>query len=331
MARRIDDRPTLWEALHSQRIFRFDGDKPEERAAKVEEIFRLAREIGGRRREFLARFDYRLAHRIQIADRDGIDREIENCDRLADELHQPAYAGFAARAHAARAIWLGQFDEAEIWMDRALEHGRRADRDIAVLSRSSALRSLRRMQGRHGEMESDLMAVGRLPKNRGHKWAASALLYAETGREADARREFDQLATDGFSRLRRDSNYTTNLALLAETCALLADRVRAEVLYDLMIPHRGLYILIPTIVASGCASRYLALLAGMLDRDEAAQAHFDEALSVERRMGALSFEALTERDYASWLLRRGDPGDAKDADVRLARAERIAGEIGLHL
>ena len=151
------------------------------------------------------------------------------------------------------------------------------------------------------------------------------------GRLDEARSDFEQLAADGFSAIRRDSNYPMNLALLAEVCVALDDARRAETLLERLLPYRGLYLFIPTLVAVGCGSRYVGLLATGLGRWDLAETAFEEALAVERRMEALPFEALAERDYANMLEMRGDRGDSKQSATRRRRAADIAGAIGLVL
>lgn len=328
IARRVGDSATSWHVLYARRLLRFALDEPT-RAGLAEELVALAQESGDRAREFLARMDLRLGEAIERADPAAVEGELDACRALAEELRQPSFHWMVSRAQAARAVWRGCFAEAEQLLDRALVQGRRADPDIAQLSHVAALHALRRMQGRFLECEEELRRPGRLPLTRGHKWASLALLYAESGRTALARRELDGLARRDFAELRRDSNYVFNLALLAESCARLGDRARAARLSELLAPHAGRYAAVQAIVTAGCASRHLGLLATALERWDEAAAHFEQALDVERRMGAPPFEAWVRRDTARMLLRRGEPGDRSAAHELLAAAAKTAREIGL--
>jgi DNA-binding winged helix-turn-helix (wHTH) protein len=328
IARRVGDAATSWDVLYARRLLRFALDE-RMYAGLADELLALAQESGDRAREFLARMDFRLSEAIERADPAAVERELGACRALAEELRQPSFHWMASRAQAARAVWRGLFADAEQLLDRALAQGRRADPDIAQLSHVAALHALRRMQGRFLECEQELQKPGRLPRTRGHKWASLALLYAESGRTALARRDFDGLASGEFSELRRDSNYVFNLALLAETCARLDDRARAARLYELLAPYASRYVAVQTIVTAGCVSRHLGLLATSLERWDDAAVHFEEALEVERRMGALPFEAWVRRDSARMLLRRGEPGDRRAARDLLAAAATTAREIGL--
>jgi hypothetical protein len=56
------------------------------------------------------------------------------------------------------------------------------------------------------------------------------LLLADAGRVATAQRELADLGARGFTDLPRDITWLVSMALLAETAALLGDRVAAGVL-----------------------------------------------------------------------------------------------------
>src|SRR5207302_10466620 len=64
-----------------------------------------------------------------------------------------------------------------------------------------------------------------------------AFLYAETGREDESRKIFDELAVDGFGELVGQGGATISVCWLAEACALLEDAPRAATLYELLLPY----------------------------------------------------------------------------------------------
>lgn len=328
MARRLRDPDVLWAVLRRERLYRFEPTQDAERAALVDEISRLARESGDPEREFQARFEYGLADALERADPDGVERELAACARLAETLRQPAFHWAVARAEGARALWQGRLAQAEAYLDQAREHGRRAG-ERADLSYHSALLALRRLQGRFAELEPALRADHRLAKARGHKWSALALLLAESGRTDEARAELAGLAADGFAAIRRDSNFDYNLALLSEVCTRVGDESAAAALHALLLPRAHRYLAIPGVVAAGCASRFLGLLATRLRHFGEAEAHFEAALEVERRMRARAFELCVERDFARLLAARGGPRDRVAARLRQHRAAELARELGL--
>jgi DNA-binding winged helix-turn-helix (wHTH) protein len=329
LARRHGDPATLWEALFARRLFRFAPDRQKMGLETGEELVELAQKSGDRGRELLARIDFRLCEPIMRADRVEIDRELERCAAIARELREPALHFLVSRANAARALWQGRLDDAETLLEETRELGRRADPDIAQLSYDTAQIPLRRMQGRFAELEATLQRDGRLPRTRGHRWSALCLLLAETRRLASARVEFEGLSARGFADLRRDSNFTCNLALLAEVCHRLGDRARAAELRELLAPWAGCYVGLHTIAAYGCASRFLGLLDCVLGDRRAAVRSLEEAVAVEERMGARPHEAWALRDLAGALEDRdGARGRAPALELR-RRAREIAAEIGM--
>ena len=69
----------------------------------------------------------------------------------------------------------------------------------------------------------------------------------------------------------------------------------------------------PIEAALGSASRALGMLATVLGRYADATRHYHDALQMNRRMGARTWVAHTERDYAQMLLARGETGDHERA------------------
>ena len=329
MARRVGDRATLWQVLYLERLSLLEPGADRERRAADEEAVRLARELGDPEREHLSRMSMRLPRLIEEARPIEVDAELDACVAYARELRQPSFLWAATRATAARALWQGRLAEAEEAMEEALAIGRRADETEVVLSYHSQLLWLRRVQGRFAELETALRRVSVLSFDRGHKAAALALLLVETGRDAEARDLFEGLAADSFARLRRDSNYAYNLALLAETCARLGDEEHAAELDALLAPYGERWIAIPLTVAAGSAARYRGLLAVTRGRLGEAAAHFEAARAVERRMGAPPHEAYVCRDWARVLRKRDASGDREAARRLLERTRDIARRLDL--
>jgi hypothetical protein len=90
---------------------------------------------------------------------------------------------------------------------------------------------------------------------------AEAIVHAERGREAEARRDFEQLAAGGFSGVARNMAWLFSIAWLAEVCAWLGDAARAETLYGLLAPFATRQVTIGPILAFGAVARYLGVLA----------------------------------------------------------------------
>ena len=135
-------------------------------------------------------------------------------------------------------------------------------------------------------------------------------LLADLGRDAEARRQLDQVtATDCTPAV---------AALAAETAAALMSRAHARVLVAPLEAHAPAG-------AGGCGSvaRHLGLLAHTLGRWDEAEAHFRVALEVNARAAAPVLVAHTRRDYSALLRVRGEPGDWELATDLLSQAAAV--------
>ena len=150
--------------------------------------------------------------------------------------------------------------------------------------------------------------------------ATLANLYFRLGRREDAQREFDQVAAQDFANLPRDASWVVTMANLAYICSYINDVRRAAILYDLLLPFAPRQLVIGgAAIGVGSILRFLGILATTMSRWEEAVAHFEGALLMNTRIGAIPFVALTQQEYGAMLLKRGDPGDREKAHQILIR------------
>jgi DNA-binding CsgD family transcriptional regulator len=79
----------------------------------------------------------------------------------------------------------------------------------------------------------------------------------------------------------------------------------------------------------GAADRYIAMLAATLGDWEIAEAHFEAALKLNRRMGASTWLAHTAYQYGRMLHARARAEDASRAASMLTEAAALAERIGM--
>ena len=293
----------------------------DERAVAIEELFELATARGNRLAEADARV-LRLQHRIEVAEPRAIGRELDACEALGDELRHPHVVAHVARIRAMRALWRGELEDAEGLVFRAFEVGQASDARLAGAALSGQLGSLRRLQGRSSELEETLRnAADAMPEMVTFR-CGLAMLLVESGEPAqleEAREIFEALCDEDFAALRRSGpHHAWNLAMSAELCHALGDVTRASGLASILEGLRGRYITIPSVATSGCASRYLGLLRATEGAETTARALLDEAIDVERKMGANAFLPLALADRASL-------GECDD-EALLAEARSVAGK-----
>jgi class 3 adenylate cyclase len=157
-----------------------------------------------------------------------------------------------------------------------------------------------------------------------------AQVYVETGREAEARTEFEDMAASDFADQPRDGQWLVHMVLLGETSVLLGDSRRAAILYDLLLPYAERNAVAQGFTDyEGSVSQYLGLLAATMKRWEDAEKHFEDALEMNERMGARPWVAHTQHDYADMLLTRDDKGDRERALELVSEALNMAQEMGM--
>jgi DNA-binding CsgD family transcriptional regulator len=155
-------------------------------------------------------------------------------------------------------------------------------------------------------------------------------LLTELGMHEAARTELSRLRADGFATVRHDGLRTAALSYLADACATLADTHSAPLLYQELEPLAGANIRVGQAVACyGAADRYLGMLSTVMGNWDIAQAHFEAALALNRRMGAHTWTAHTAYQFARMLRSRGRPADQQRADELITEATRATERFGL--
>jgi class 3 adenylate cyclase len=330
MARRLGDPKTLAEWLWVRIDVCRAPHQDAERNALIDERIALAERLGDKEIESRAR-DSRLEFVLQLADPQAFDREVAVARRLAEEGRTAAVVWTAEFLEGVRALWQGRLEEAWTQLTAAVHKGQRANPTFALAIFAPSLYVLRRFQGRLEELQSAVRDGARQGEFYSPRYRCHLVdLYLELGRDAEAREELVEIARSAplhrEELVGQDASY--ELALLSEACTRLGDEAFGAFLYDLLVPRAGRYVTLRWYSTLGCASRYLGLLATLAKRYADAEAHFEEALRVERRMSGRPWQAYTLIDYARMLIQRGARGDAEIARRQVSEAIAIAQTIG---
>jgi predicted ATPase len=326
VARRSGDVDALAEALIARHVVAWRPDSARERLELATEILALSRTS---RNDTLAEWGHalRLTDLLELGDVARAKRASGAFAQLSEQLQQPFYF-WVARVHMA--VWAlleGRFVEGERLAQEAWTIGKSVDPD-AGLCFDSQLFIARFSRGRFEELEAMLQrAVSRQPAAR--LWRCMlAQLYAEVGREAAARSEFEPIASDNFADLPRDYLWLTCVSCLTRVCASLNDTSRAYGLYDQLLPYAEHHVVTGFGFAwNGAVSHYLAVLASITSQWDEAVRHFDQALATHTKVGARAFVADTQYEYAAALLKSGD--QRKKASALLSEARNTARDLGM--
>ncbi len=327
MARRLDDVDTLKTALMGRHVSLLHLEHLDERLSLIDEVLALAK---GHRPLTAEAHHWRLLDLCELGDVDEAHRDHAELTRLARELRQPLLQHLALGWESNFAHIAGDVEAAERLATESFARGQRAQTGSAGSSLASMFYTLRRQQGRIGELIGQMRALEEAGSASDAWRAALALALVETGEVDDGRDRFERLAGSDFSPVPRDWFWSLTAALLAETCAALGDGERAARLYELVEPYAERYVQVIFTVNWGSFHRHLGLLASAMDRFDDAERHFEAALVRNAHMGAVLMTAETQCAYGALLRRRDARGDRARAAELGALAEAVARPRNLH-
>jgi tetratricopeptide (TPR) repeat protein len=151
----------------------------------------------------------------------------------------------------------------------------------------------------------------------------------QSGNSRRAQAELDALVRDDLAAVPRDLFWLGAACLLAEAARALHHRAAARTLAARLEPHADRVAQIGLAVSVGPVRRFLALLAAELGQTDQARRHFEGALEMSRRVGAVTAEAHTQCEFAALLLGSGDSADAAQARDLLVSARATAERVGI--
>ncbi|MCA1705661.1 MAG: hypothetical protein LC808_21345, partial [Actinobacteria bacterium] len=279
IARRLGQPTVLVGALSATRVIRWGPTNTELRLAYSDEILALSEQSGDPELVVRSRLG-RLADLIEIGRREDVEQELDATLAAAADLRQPYYIWRALSWGALKSMVNGEWDEAEQRVADSLEVWHSDLHPDALQCSRIQRATLAAVEGRPAEAADLLRLVaGVHPMIPSYRCLlARALLQAE--RPEEARREFGCFAADGFLSPPMDANWLMGITALAETCAGLDDRERANVLYELLFPFGNRMVVLDAFGGgfSGPVSYYLGLLACTMTRPVEAHAHLTAAL-----------------------------------------------------
>jgi DNA-binding NarL/FixJ family response regulator len=331
-ARRSGDRVALAFALSAMHVAHWRPGNVSERLAAATEAVHLAEQNGDRDLACWGHH-WRAIDLLELGDIAALDEELEAHRRVAEELRAPYSIWNSLRLRAMRAIMEGAFADGERLALEALEIGRRVDPVDAHAMFTTQIWNVRLWQGRLEELVADWERYCEYYQAIPAWRARLAWLYTEIGRSAEAQRELERLAPDGFAALPQEMHWLSAVTFLAEACYRLRDTDHAATLYELLLPYAGYNVRsggYPVSLACfGSASRPLGMLAATLGRWDAAMHHFEDAISMNTRMQAWPWVADARHAYAVMLLARHARGDLARARAHLEQALTLYDQLGM--
>ncbi len=330
MASRIGDATTLAKTMHlSLYALRVQPDYIGKRLAYATEMLQLANELDHMDLTLNASL-WQIMELLELGDIQTLDTRLEAFTRLAHEIRHPHNLYLAASVQMTRALLNGRFAAAEKLAHQALAVGHQLPGPGVDGTFGIQMFTLRQQQGRLRELAPLVKHFVRQHGSTSAWRPGLALIYREIGQKREARMEFERLAAHDFTDLPQDTLWVVCIVYLTEVCAFLGDGRHAATLYDLLLPYAGHNVVAgAAYMCYGDASRYLGMLAHAMEHWQEAEQHFEQALTMNAKMGARPWLAHTQYDYAMMLATRDYPGDADKASLLLHEALLTARELGM--
>lgn len=268
--------------------------------------------------------------RLTVGEANDLEAGLEVMSDLASKLRSPAQLWGIYAGQAMLALATGRLAAAEELIARAFALGERAQQAVAISAHRLQRYTLWDFVGGLEHVAAEIDALVADYPTRPAFRCALAHLHARLGRPAEAKRILDDLgAADDFSALPFDHEWLFAMSLLADTSALLGDADSAAGLYGLLLPWKAFNVVDYPEGIRGSVARYLGILATTTQRWEEAEVHFEEAIAMNKKMGARPWVAHTQRDYAEMLLARNEAGDRERAVSMIEQALVTYRQLGM--
>jgi hypothetical protein len=307
MALRLSTPDALVEALHARHWATLRPDSVHDRLANAQQTLLVAAGAGEQEAAFLARHA-RLHCYLELFDGAGFNAELAAMEQLAGRIRLPFYTWHVRCLRAIRTLLHGNLADAERQMRDAAEAGRlRTSGYVTYMYEYAQMVCIPWTQGRFDDVVDQVRVHGERFRNI-PRWRDS-LLAAEIGDRTAARAEIERHARDAFRNLPRDGLWLLHLSALAQACVLVGDRTRAEALYELLLPFSDRNAISISTMPFGPVAMRLGMLAGLLERWDDVDRHFDEAIDLCGQLDARAIRARVLLEHARVLVARDGDGD----------------------
>ncbi|MBV8999667.1 MAG: AAA family ATPase [Solirubrobacterales bacterium] len=264
---------------------------------------------------------------VALADMASARREVSALREIAQTTGQPFILHVAEHYGAAIALGDGRLGASEAMTHASEEAARLLTGRDATGTLGIQMFSLRREQGRLAQLAPVIRILAAREREHGPWRPGLASLLAELGMVAEAKRELQRIADEGLEPLRQ--LWLASLTYITDACSAVGDEEAAALVYPALEPLSGKNVMIGNLVTCyGAADRYLGMLARTLGEWERAEQHFERAIELNRQMGAATWLAHTQYEYAQLIL-ASRPHNRRLATVLLEEADELAAGIGM--
>lgn len=324
VARALDDPVTLLAVLNKTLTTIGAPGTGVEQMALASEAVDLAVRLGDAVAEFSASFQ-QVSASVQVVDREALDRSVDRCHEIANQIGQPVLRWQSCLVSGLRALLDGDVSAAEAWGEEALVHG--VAEPEALPAWGGQTLELRRIQGRIDEVVDLFAEVASDPVDIADVvGSAVAAMAADAGDLDRARSLIDEASAGGFAHS-RDFLWTSTTVMYGEATAGVGDRVAdAEQLIALLLPHAD-EVATSTVTVVGVVAATLARLSLACGRHDEAAAHAAAARDIAARLRAPYWTARARLLQVEAWQRAGRHVD--EVSTALADVDATVTQLGL--
>ncbi len=269
---------------------------------------------------------WRIEDAFELGAIDVVDAGIEALGAVADELGGTLARWHHLRARAARAQLVGRFDEAFALARRFRDLARRSQDPTADGLYEAFISLLHRDLGTLATWTPDPEVWAR-SRDMPIFWATAGIVHAERGDDEVARQLYEELRPLLFA-VPHTGRWRALVCCGSELAAVFGDTEVLRVVLDEMRPHTALR----GDSSTGCpgpVARFAAVVARHLDERDEAVRLAEQAVTSDRRLGALPGQARSGLELGRALALRCGPGDRDRARSVLDEALRTARRLVL--
>jgi DNA-binding SARP family transcriptional activator len=326
LARRSGSEAALAYALEGRATATLAPDTGGETLELFDELLEVAERIGDPERAVHSHL-FRCVVSLRLGDLDEVERELAAVAPIAHALRQAPQLWLMEATRADLALARGRMVKAEEHIETAFAYGELAQPEMATPVYRLQRYRLREYRGGLDQSEPEIGDLaGEYPARVVFR-CALAHIHARLGGLAQARAIVHELAPDDFAAVPFDQEWFLAMSLLAETAVLLGEGDAAAALYRQLLPWSALHASDHPEGYRGSLSRDLGQLAALLERWDDAERHFQDALAMNGKAGALPWLAHTSADYARML--RAQEGNDDRAEELLSAAHATYEALGM--
>jgi tetratricopeptide (TPR) repeat protein len=326
LARQLGDEATLAAVLLDHHAAKYASPNADERLAIAAEVVRLAERRGDKPLALRARAAL-LGDLAELGDAAGLASELDAYEAAAEQVHPWRYLWPVIALRAGTAILACRFDEGKRLCDGLASSQRARLRNVDLALRGLVLF----VQGRCAEYEPAMREF--VERHPATPWRCCLALALATGKRLEeARAELRDLVDHNFGRVPRNADWLPVLALLALTAAVLGDIPAAAAVYRELAPYARSCVRVGRFgIGLGSTAYFLGVLALTLGRRDEAAYHFERAVAVNQRIGAVGPLENSRYQYGAALLARGRAEDQAAAHAHMRQALETAEQLGIAL